>query len=133
VRRRAGPGQRRERGQGRERGQASVEVVLLLPLVVLLALGLVQVALVGRAQLSVVPIAHDAARAAALGGDAEGAARRAAAEAGLDPARLVVRSRTVGALVVVAVTYRVGSRVPIVGPLARDVEVSATSSQRRES
>jgi len=60
----------------RETGQASVELVALLPLVVALAAGLWQVALVGQAIWAGSAAARAGARAEAVGGDADAAARR---------------------------------------------------------
>ena len=59
-----------------ESGQASVELVALLPLLGVLALGIWQVAVAGHAIWSASAAARAAARAAAVGGDDD--ARRAA-------------------------------------------------------
>jgi hypothetical protein len=61
----------------RESGQASVELVALLPLVVLLGALLWQAVVAGQALWLSGAAARAAARAAAIGGDAEAAARRA--------------------------------------------------------
>ena len=50
-------------------GQAAVELALLLPVVVVLVLGVLQVALVGRDQLALELAAREAARAAAVSAD----------------------------------------------------------------
>ena len=63
---------------GDEGGQAAVELALALPVVVLLLLGMLQVALVGRDQLAVELAAREAARAAAVSADPVAAARLAA-------------------------------------------------------
>jgi hypothetical protein len=62
---------------GRQRGQATVETVALLPLVVLLGALLWQAVVVGQALWLAGAAARAAARAAAVGGDAEAAARGA--------------------------------------------------------
>ncbi len=63
---------------GGDDGQAAVELALALPVVVVLLLGMLQVALVGRDQLAVELAAREAARAAAVSADPAGAARAAA-------------------------------------------------------
>ncbi len=56
-------------------GQASVELVALLPLIALLAVGAWQLAVAGHAIWAAEAAARAAARAEAVGGDAEAAAR----------------------------------------------------------
>jgi hypothetical protein len=60
----------------RENGQASVELVALIPLVAILAAGLWQAALAGQAVWAGSAAARSGARAAAVGGDVDAAARR---------------------------------------------------------
>lgn len=60
----------------RERGQAVLEAAIILPLLLLLAFGVVGAERVVRDQAGVQAVAHDAARAAALAGDAGGAAQQ---------------------------------------------------------
>ena len=62
---------------GRQHGQATVETVALLPLVVLLGALLWQAVVAGQALWLAGAAARAAARAAAVGGDAEAAARGA--------------------------------------------------------
>ncbi|HEV2812163.1 MAG TPA: TadE/TadG family type IV pilus assembly protein [Solirubrobacteraceae bacterium] len=57
-------------------GQGSVELVVLLPVIALIALGVWQVAIAGHAVWAAGAAARAAARAEAVGGDAERAARR---------------------------------------------------------
>ena len=59
-----------------ESGQASVELVALLPLLAVLGAGLWQVALAGQAVWAGSAAARAGARAEAVGGDADEAARR---------------------------------------------------------
>ena len=118
-----------------DRGQATVELVLVLPLVVLLSLLVVQVALLARAQVLVTHAAREGARAAAV--DPVPAAARAAAEAGapLDPARLDVRfegGHASGDRVAVEVRYRVATDVALVGPLVPDLVIGAVATMRVE-
>lgn len=121
-------------------GQAAVELALVLPLLAVLALVLLQVALVVRDQVVVAHAAREAAREAAVTADA-GAPRAAAlAGADLDPDRLTVEVRPVGAgarapggRVAVTVRYRSPTRVPVVGALVGDVRLAAKVAMRVES
>ena len=61
----------------RERGQATVEFALLLPLVVMVALAVVQVALIVRDHVGTVHAAREAARAASVDPDPTRATRAA--------------------------------------------------------
>ena len=61
----------------RDRGQASVELALCLPVVMVLALGLLQVVLIVRDQLAVDLAAREGARHAAVAADPWSAAQRA--------------------------------------------------------
>jgi hypothetical protein len=62
-------------GNHRERGQASVELVAVLPLLAILGFAVWQAAVAGQAMWLAGAAARAAARAAAVGGDAEAAAR----------------------------------------------------------
>jgi pilus assembly protein CpaE len=68
---------RREISVGSEAGQSAVELVAMLPIVVLLAGALWQAVVAGQAVWVSGSAARAAARAAAVGGDAKEAARRA--------------------------------------------------------
>ncbi|HWJ62589.1 MAG TPA: TadE/TadG family type IV pilus assembly protein [Acidimicrobiales bacterium] len=116
-------------------GQATVELVLVLPVVVLALLLVIQVGLVARAQVLVVNAAREGARAAAV--DGTGAARAAAARSpGIRDDRLAVTAGTeagaTGDLVRVAVRYRVPTDVAIVGPLVGDPTLTAEVAMRAE-
>jgi hypothetical protein len=112
-----------------------VEVALVLPLVALLALMLVQVALVVRDQVLVVHAAREAAREAAVQAD-PAAARRAALEgSGLRPSGVDVRTGPRGApgsRVRVEVRYRSATEVPLVGAMVGDVTLTGSASMRVE-
>lgn len=110
------------------RGQATVELALLLPVVLTLVLGVVQVGLVVRAQIQVVHAAREAARVVAVTGDPSLAADAAARAGGLDPARLrvTVEGHPVsGSVAAVTVVYVAPTDVAIVGPAVGDVTVTA--------
>jgi Flp pilus assembly protein TadG len=118
-------------------GSSTVEFALVLPLLFVVALALIQVALLGRDQLLVEAAARAGARAAAVADDdAEvvGAALRAAPT--LDPAATAVttaRDGTRGAPVTVDVSYEDPIRVPFVGWLLGDsVSLHATAVMRQE-
>ncbi|MFN8017040.1 MAG: TadE/TadG family type IV pilus assembly protein [Acidimicrobiales bacterium] len=118
----------RVRGRGAA-GQASVELVLVLPVVVLALLLVVQVGLVVRAQVLVVHAAREGARAAAVEAGSPAAARRAALDVpGLVPGRERVAVRTFGTdlrRVAVEVAYRVPTDVALVGPLVGEPTLRA--------
>lgn len=120
-----------------EQGQAATELALVLPLLVVLLLTVVQVTLVARDQVLVVHAAREAAREAAVDdrpAQIRLAARRAAG--GLKVDRLGTETRQTGGApvtVIVRVTYRVPTDVPLIGPLLPDVEVRAKAAMRQES
>jgi Flp pilus assembly protein TadG len=113
-----------------------VEFALVLPMLLLVALALVQVGLLARDELLLVQAARAGARAAAV--DPNDALVRDAAirsAPGLDPARVgidVTRSGERGQPVRVAVTYEAPVQVPIVGwlfPARIDLHAGATMRQ----
>src|SRR2546423_13728192 len=76
------------RRRSSERGQATVEVALTLPLLVVLAAVLIDVAVVASQQVAVVEAARAAARAAAVAPDTDPTAAAAAAAPGLENDRI---------------------------------------------
>jgi hypothetical protein len=121
-------------GRG-EQGQATVEVALVLPLVVAIALAVIQVGVLVHDQLLVSAAAREAVRAAAVSG-ADTDARRAATTTGrLSPDRLrvdLVREPGESPLVRVHVEYVDRTEVPIAGTLVPDVVLSAEAVMRDE-
>jgi Flp pilus assembly protein TadG len=120
---------------GRDRGQATVELALLLPVVVLLALAVLQLGLVARDVVLVAHAAREAARAAAVDDQPDAARTAAKASGGLDPDRLSVAvsgGGEPGSRVRVEVRYRIRTSVPIVGALIADHEVTSTATMRFE-
>jgi hypothetical protein len=119
-----------------QRGQAAVELALCLPFIAMLALLLLQVALVVRDQVLVTHAARAAAREAAVSADA-GAVRSAALGAGdLDATRLrvTVRSRgRPGSHVIAEVRYASPTDIPLVGVLVGDVHLSSAAAMRIET
>jgi Flp pilus assembly protein TadG len=123
---------RRDRGDG---GQASVELALVLPLVLLLLLGMVQLGLLVRDQILVVHAAREAAREAAVDPAGDAASRAAAASSTLDGARLTVTTSgrgAAGSRVRVEVAYRAPTRVPLVGVALGDLTLRASATMRVE-
>jgi Flp pilus assembly protein TadG len=119
-----------------ERGSAAVEFALVLPLVLIVVLGLVQVGLVVRDRLLIEAAARAGARSAALQAD-DGEARAAALAAapGLDAALVTVDVVRVGARgdpVTVAITYVDPVRVPLVGWLVGNGVTMRTSAADRQ-
>ena len=134
---RAGPSRRPSpRRPDREAGQATVELALALPVVVLALLLVVQVAVVGRAQVLVVDAAREGARVGAVGSSVGEITAAARATPGLDPARVrvhVERHPDGGdPTVSVTVTYVDPTDVALVGGLVGDKEVTATVTMRLE-
>lgn len=119
------------RDAGTERGQAAVELALALPVVVLLLLGMLQVALVGRDQLAIELAAREAARAAAVSADPVAAARLAAERiTTLRPLQVAVS--TGAAAVTVTVTHPSATDVAMVGRLIGDVDLRSTVTMALE-
>ncbi|MFW2333522.1 TadE family protein [Ilumatobacter sp.] len=115
----------------RDRGQAAVEFAIALPLVVMLVFGVIQVTVVIRDQLAVELAAREGARAAAVAAAPSPAAARAAqASTSLRP--LHTTTAASAASVTVTVRYTTRSRVPMLGLVLRDVDLSASVTMARE-
>jgi Flp pilus assembly protein TadG len=114
-----------------------VEFALVLPLVLVMALALVQVGLLARDRLLVEAAARAGARVAAVADDPDGI-RSAALDAGpgLDPAVFTVdvaRAGVRGDPVTVAIGYEEPIRVPLVGWLfGMSVHLAASATDRQE-
>ena len=122
----------------REQGQASVELALLLPVVLVLLLAILQVGLLARDVVLVTHAAREAARAAATDPDPQVARAAALASGGLEPSRLdvalvITGGDDSGRRVEVQVTYRVPTRVPLVGRLVADRTITTTATMRVEA
>jgi hypothetical protein len=123
---------RSRRGSRDARGQATVELALVLPLVLTLALALVQVGLVGRDAVRVTHAARSATRAASVGLDDDSVRRAASEGSGLAPSRLTVVITHEGDWVTVGVTYRCPTDVPLVGAIAPTVVLRDQLTMRVE-
>jgi len=116
-------------------GQAAVELALVLPLLVLLLLGMVQVGLVVRDQVLLTHAAREAAREAAVDPAPAGVRRAALSAAPLESGRLSVvmaAAEPETARVDVRLSYRSSTGLPLVGPLLPDVHLDARASMRKE-
>jgi Flp pilus assembly protein TadG len=123
-------------GPRAESGSAAVEFALVLPLVLIVVLGLVQVGLVVRDRLLIETAARAGARSAALqDDDTEARAAALAAAPGLDPTLVTVdiaRIGTRGDPVTVEITYVDPLRVPLVGWLVGSGVIMRTSAADRQ-
>ena len=114
-------------GRRPEAGQTTAELAVVFPVVLLLALTLVQAALVLRDDLAL----GEAARAASLDPDPARAERAAAAV--LPGATVHSGARpAAGGLVTVRVSYRSATDLPLVGPLLPDPVLVARATMRVE-
>lgn len=114
----------------REVGQATVEFVLVFPLVVACMVVLVHLALVVRAALAVQEGAHNAVRVASLDADPD-AARQAAARV-LPGIEVEVTRGRVGEPVRVDARYRVRPLGSTLGGAVPEITVAARSEMRVE-
>ena len=120
-----------------DHGQSTVEFALILPLVVAMALFIVQAGFVVRDQLLVSHAAREAARAASVSDDdRSGAALRAARNASdLDSDRVEasVSMRDGNKLIEAVVSYRSVTDIAIIGSLLPDIDLEASVVMRVES
>jgi hypothetical protein len=116
-------------------GQATVELALVLPVIALVALVVVQVALVGRDLVLVVHAAREAARQAAVETGTAGPRDAAIESTGLARERIDVDIRGrggPGSRVTAVVRYRAPTNVPLAGALVPDVDLRASAAMRVE-
>lgn len=108
-----------------------METALIVPVVVVLLLGMLQVALVGRDQLALELAAREGARAAAVSGTPAAAATTAARRTtSLTPLSVAVSSG--GGHVTVVVRYQQPTDVPIIGGLLPAIDLSARATMALE-
>jgi Flp pilus assembly protein TadG len=124
--------------RARERGTAAVEFALVLPLVLIIALAMVQVGILVKDELVVEEAARAGARQAAVTPD-DNSARQAALDAAvsLDPERAevtVTRTGGSGSPVTVTFLYHAPVSVPLVGWLFRSaIDLSGKATMRQET
>ncbi len=117
------------------RGQATVELALVLPIAVLLALAVAQVAVIAVDSVLVHHAAREGARAAAVEPTSAAATAAAHGAAGLDARRLDVSlsgGRSQGEHLTVTATYRSATTVPLVGRVLGDFDLGASVTIRVE-
>lgn len=114
-----------------ERGQATVEFALSLPLVVMLILGIVQIAVVTRDRTAMELAAREGARAAAVSAD-PGTAAQLAVEEVVSLDRVEVSVSTVGDNVTVTVRTVNPTDVALIGPLIPDVTITGQATMALE-
>ena len=123
-------------GSGGAGGQSTVELALVLPVLVMGALLVAQVARVAGDHLALQHAVREAARRAAIDPVASPVSQASTRAApGLDPARLEVElhgGRSRGDLLTVRLRYVAPTDVPVVGRLVPDVELAATAVVRVE-
>jgi Flp pilus assembly protein TadG len=116
-----------------ERGTAVIEFALVLPLILVLLLGIVEVAVIARTEIQLVHAAREGAREAAASPDTERAAAAVRAALG-DSARAarisVSRPSTVGKMTTVTVRFPYRVVAPIFGGFT--VTMSSRASMRVE-
>ena len=115
----------------RDAGQAAVELALCLPVVAVLALGLLQVGVVARDQLALELAAREAARAASVADDPVGAAI-AAAEGATSLRPLDVSISVAGNRVTATVTSSRPTDVALIGAAITDIELRAVATMALE-
>ncbi len=118
-----------------DEGQATVELALMLPLVILVAAALIEIAMLGFDQLRLWHAAREAARTAVVNAD-EQDIRNAAERSGLDDVSVSVTPdtlhRTFGAPLSVEVSYSPQGSVPLVGSLVEGLRLEARATMRIE-
>ena len=115
----------------KDKGQATVELALAFPLLCLLLLGMVQVAVIGRAQLAVQLAAHEAVRAAAVSADPVAAAD-AAARHSISLRPLTIEVAADDTTITITVSYVDHTDVSFVGALLSDVTLKASATMALE-
>lgn len=129
------------RSHRRERGQATVEMALVMPILLLILLGIVQLGLIFHAQLTLDTAAREGARRGAVGAGDAAIRDRVARVSGFDPAALQItvtpaEPRQSGDELTINVSYPVRIIVPmmesLLGGSGGTLPISATASMRVE-
>ena len=108
-----------------ESGQSTVEFALVLPIIAVLALGLVQIGVSVRNQLAVELAAREGARAASVAADTTSAATRAASRITTLP--ITVTARIDGDAVAVQEEFTDQRRIPLLGRFLGPLTHTATA------
>ena len=110
-----------------------MEMALMLPVVVVLALALVQVGLVVRSFVLVQHAAREGVRVAAVGESSRRIEDAVIGSTGLSPRATRVVSSSWGDRVTVWVHFTDPTDVPLIGGLFPDIVVSGRATMRREA
>lgn len=120
-------------GQRGERGSATVEFALVLPLVLTVLLGVVQVGMLLRDRVLLAGAAREAARAAAVGVSDEGVLLAANAS-GLPSVDVQIQRDPAPDGPVTVVTHvHEQTKMPLIGWLIPDVDFRASATMRQET
>lgn len=126
---------RRRASRSGERGQATVELALVLPLTVLIALIVVQLGVISKDYLLVHHAAREGARAAAVDPTVGAVREGVVGSSSLDAGRMTVRlggGTGRGDDATATVIYRAPTSVPLVGALLPDITMTASVTMRVE-
>lgn len=130
-----GKHRRQRASRSGERGQATVELALVLPLVVLVAMIVVQLGVISKDYILVHHAAREGARAASVD-PTPGVVRQAVVgSSSLDGGRLSVQlagGTERGEDTTTTVTYRAPTSVPLIGALLPDIAMTASVTMRVE-
>ena len=107
-------------------------MAFLLPVLVVLALSVGQVAVVAQARVLVTHSAREGARVAAVGGSDQAVREAVVSRSTLAPERLDVQIIRRVSTVEVLVRYRDPTDVALIGPLIGDVDLMGVAIMRRE-
>jgi hypothetical protein len=113
-------------------GQATVELMLVLPVVLMLMLLLLQMTLVFRDQMALASAVREAARAASLAPGLDGPRRAAERVMPGVSVRLLPPRPAPGEAVTVEASFRSPTALPLIGPLLPDPELRARAVMRVE-
>ncbi len=116
-------------------GQSTVELAIVLPLLMILALTVVQVGVVARDYVAIHHSVREAARSAAIEPDRLPDRDRVGGSTALDPERLQIEldgGRSTGDLLTVNLRYRSPTDVPVVGAFVDDIELTTAAVVRVE-
>jgi len=111
-----------------DRGQATVELALVLPVLIVLAMVLVEVGSVARTAVLVQHAAREGARVAAVGGSGRRVEDAVIGSAGLNPLDTDVDRVVDGDTVTVTVRHVARTDTPLIGSVLPDVVLTASAT-----
>ncbi len=110
-----------------DRGQATVELALILPVLIVLAMVIVEVGTVARTAVLVQHAAREGVRVAAVGGSSRRVEDAVIGSAGLNPLDTEVERVVEGDRVTVTVHHLARTDTPLIGPVLPDVVLTASA------